>query len=1165
MLRKFRIDITCAVLFVVLPGLLIWFKGNDFLGLHSAEQRAGWIAGLCAVFIALFAWCSFDASSRPVVAARRIKYWISERFDTRPKAVDEDGKRLDIDPLQQRIANLKLLLQDAHGWRWRYSERWLLLCGDTTAIDRLAPTLRRDGWAITPHAVLLYGGKTGSAGEGSDIPDIAWLKQIACTRRRRPVDATVAVIRRGADKRSGFDSDLLVHQLHLQSRALGWAAPSYVLYASEVNGEQPDAAEVVGCTWSGRQSDLHPLDTTLNTLSMRLAERGVSHLSQQVLQPCLAHLSQLIDARRHALAELIASLGKSRARRSAVHGVLFVPLFKPTTGVDASEDGASRVDVCGASLPWPALNWQAIGRHSRHVRGRRIGLSVSGVAAWSLTALLSLWLIGSLISSTSNRATIANAEDVVTRLRGAQKPVDAALDLNALQKQLDTLELRQQEGAPWHTRFGLNRDTRLLDALWPHYQTASQRILAAPLQRQLEARLQQRNAMSDQELANGGEAQVKTAYAELKTYLMLAHPQHTDPAFLIPQWLSGGQPAMPTQSQLSLGGWRDLSQQLITFHVNHLAAHPAWAIAADVALVGAARQALVAVIGLQNSTDVLYQSILDDNAGKYPPLSLQTLLGNSSSRGLFDTNATIPGVFTRAAWDERIAKAIDAADQQRNIDHDWVLSDNASGGQVRASGSALKAALRSRYFADYARAWETFLNSVQWQHDNTLSGTIDQLTLLADAQRSPLSALFRAIAYQAGAGTTVQSLSDNLVNKAKQLVQGNDPDPSRAVAADPGEAPLAQAFGPLLHLIDSSGAATASTNATVGPHTDMRLARYLERVTAVRLKLQHIMMSSDPDAMSRTAAQAILQGKTSDIADSRDYASRVGASLGEQWSGFGRAVFERPLEQTWGVVLRPAAANLNATWRSAILSAWNSAFSGRYPFVDSANDASLPELGRFLRSEGGLIPQFVTTQLAGMLERQGDRWVATQGAGGNLLTLDPLFIDGLNRLTHISNRLFAEGDARIRFALKPVGTGGITDLRLKNGSQTLHYFNQREEWQPMTWPGEALSDDAGLEWRTEKSGLRTERNADGRFGLIRLLSQASVTQVDGARYLLTWRPDGSGGVPLRMLLRSEAGAGPLDVLALRDFTLPQQVFATARGSGGNTVGNSSKSTKTKAD
>ncbi|MEX3707264.1 hypothetical protein AB3X92_42390, partial [Paraburkholderia sp. BR14317] len=95
---------------------------------------------------------------------------------------------------------------------------------------------------------------------------------------------------------------------------------------------------------------------------------------------------------------------------------------------------------------------------------------------------------------------------------------------------------------------------------------------------------------------------------------------------------------------------------------------------------------------------------------------------------------------------------------------------------------------------------------------------------------------------------------------------------------------------------------------------DLSLARYLERVTAMRLKLEQMVNSPDTEAMSRAAAQAVLQAKTSDIADSRDYASRVAASLGQQWAGFGQ-LFQAPLDQTWQAVVQPAAASLNDIWR----------------------------------------------------------------------------------------------------------------------------------------------------------------------------------------------------------------------------------------------------------
>ncbi len=301
--------------------------------------------------------------------------------------------------------------------------------------------------------------------------------------------------------------------------------------------------------------------------------------------------------------------------------------------------------------------------------------------------------------------------------------------------------------------------------------------------------------------------------------------------------------------------------------------------------------------------------------------------------------------------------------------------------------------------------------------------------------------------------------------------------------------------------------------------------------------------------MARLAAQSVLQGKTSDIADSRDYASRLAASLGEQWSGFGE-LFRAPFDQAWQVVVQPAAASLNEIWRRAIVADWNKAFGARYPFADSDNDASLPEMARFMRPDNGVITQFVTTQLAGVVERQGDRWVATQGANQGALTIDPAFLNSLNKLMRISTVLFPSGDAHVRYELQAVPTPGVTDMKLVLSGRELHYFNQKQEWMPFEWPGQSLENLSHIEWQTEQGGLRTALDSQGRFGLIRLLERAKASQQDSARYLLTWSPDTSQGIPLRVQLRSEAGAGPLDVLELRHFTLPPRVFVTGTRNAG---------------
>ncbi len=1124
----------------IVAALVTWFKG-------SALDPSPFHRVLFIVLIGMLV-LAFRAPLAGAwrIVARHAPGRSSTQYDRDPMARIGSAEKDEVVDLNvYRRENLRDALRDRHGWRWRYRERWVLIAGDAPLIKRLAPDLVDTGYAITGNAILLYAKQT------SDMLDTDWLNQIRRLRRRRPVDAVVAVTRNRSSSNSQFDADSLAQRLARHARALRWAAPAYLLNVTDFGGETSSPDEAIGFTWANARVNPNEIDASLKDLAFNLADAGVVRLTNDGCDRYPAELSVHITNLCSALSGLVLQTSHSRVWRHAVHGLLFAPLFKerelaPAVPADANDDEP-------AVGPQQRTIWQTVGEHSRKIHGRRVGFSFSTAAAWFATALMGCWIAGTTLSGFVNRATIQNAADTVTNLAMVQDRTRALQGLNDLDRQVDTLEFHQREGAPWTTRFGLNRDSALLDALWPNYADAASRILVGPIRQKLEERLHQLASLSDAQIASGGNTQIQASYDTLKAYLMLAKPQRAVAPFLTPLLAATAVPSRPANSTMSSGAWEDLRLHAIAFFATHLGRDTAsntsaLAIVPDGNLIASTRQTVIGVRGIQNSTDALYRQIVDEATPKYSPITLATLLGDTTSRGLFNTTANVPGVFTRAAWEERISKSIDDASAQRDVSGDWVLSDTKTSNQTP---STLKAELRQRYFDDYARAWALFLNSLRWQSAPTLSATADQLTLLGDPQRSPLVALMNAVVYQAGTGANTESLSDSLINKAQQLVGATEKDPAKQ--AQPPLAPLAAAFGPILRLTGSdlvSGApANGKAAAQLAATGDLSLARYLERVTAMRLKASQIVAGADPDAIARLAAQSVLQGKTSDIADSRDYASRVAASLGEQWSGFGE-LLRAPFDQSWQVVVQPAASSLNEIWRTAIVADWNKTFGARYPFADSDNDASLPEMARFMRPDNGVIAQFVATQLAGVVERQGDRWVAAQGADHGALTIDPSFLNALNKLTRISTVLFPSGDAHVRYELQAVPTPGVTDMKFVLSGRELHYFNQKQEWMPFEWPGQSLENLSHIEWQTERGGLRTALDSQGRFGLIRLLERAKVSQQDSARYLLTWTPDTSQGIPLKVQLRSEAGAGPLDVLQLRNFTLPARVFLTGSAKSG---------------
>src|SRR5262249_1315156 len=153
-------------------------------------------------------------------------------------------------------------------------------------------------------------------------------------------------------------------------------------------------------------------------------------------------------------------------------------------------------------------------------------------------------------------------------------------------------------------------------------------------------------------------------------------------------------------------------------------------------LVGNARQTLLAIIGVKNSEDTIYQSIVDSVGHKYPDQTLASLTAGTDTRGLFSTSATVPGVFPRPAWEGPIEAAIDDAAQRNGVEGNWVLG-NTGDSQDSQTGTAmppdaLRTALRAHYFSDYAERWQDFMNSIRSETAPTLPAAVGQLKLIAD-------------------------------------------------------------------------------------------------------------------------------------------------------------------------------------------------------------------------------------------------------------------------------------------------------------------------------------------------------------------------------------------------------------------------------------------------
>ncbi|WP_059410629.1 ImcF-related family protein [Cupriavidus basilensis] len=1122
----------------VVFAIAVWTKG-DVLGITTLEAKITWllwIAGACGISLALY-----TAVILGVIPMSRRRF-AKESGD---KTVTAKAPKRDL-RLQQAYEELRFLL----GWRWRNRVPWLMLCGEDAAIQSVAPGLQHAGVWRTDDAILVHSSPTG-------IEPALWRKQLRQLRCRRPVDVIVQV---GA----ASDTEPL-RAINTLQATLGRAAPVVFLHPVPVQGRRPDQFEAFGAfvadTGSRRAGAAGGrIDTALASLEAHAVELGVQRCYEGTRQPLVAYMSAYISKQRARIAASWAAWDTSHWRRGPLAGVMFAPIYAgavlpmPEPAEDAPGEPAPSAVAMHASeahhlLPASVLPaWRQIGEHAGQYRSRRVGIHPVLVLTVLAFVSIGLWTAGMVVSGLRNSADLSEAQQAIHAIQTATKPAQGLHALLALQKQIERYEYRTQHHAPWLTRFGPNRDAEVLAALWEPYAQASRRLLIIPIQQNQEASLVDLARLQTTTLDDKTSQWALAGRDGLKAYLMLAHPERVEPGFLakrLPQDWS-------TEAHITRGEKQDLAERLFKFYAQHLKDHPDWRIEPRPALVAGARQTLLAVIGARNAQDTLYQGIVNGAGNKYPDLTLPSLTAGTEARGLLRSSTVVPGIFTRQAYEGYVADAIDAAAKRRDVSTDWVLAGGkAASAAPDKSAAELHAALTEQYFADYAQRWQDFMNNLQWESAGTLPAAIDQLRLLADARQSPVIALMKSLAYQGAAGVQKASLSDTLANKAKDILGKKDDTPDSTKAAP--LAPLDAAFGPVLRLMGQAA------QAGQGGNSDLSLQRYLDRITALRLHLQQVNSGADGAEQARQMAQTLFQGKSSDLADTQAYGQLVSASLGAEWANMGEALFVQPVVQATQTIVLPAQASLNEAWQRFVVPDWDRTFAGRYPFANTANDASLPEFARFMRPQGGVIPAFLATELAGVLELRGNEWVPAAGAHG--VTFDPQFLKFLNALQHVATHMLVQGDPQYHFEVKPIATPGLTDTKLTIDGQKLHYYNQRETWQRMTWPANTLQEPGTiLQWQTLTAGTNKNYEYYGRFAFLRMLARGDVERVDAATYQISWpavldtraNPDDKSDLPqrkplmMRFLIRAEAGAGPLDMLALPGLQVAPRIFLVGK-------------------
>lgn len=1032
-------------------------------------------------------------------------------------------------PNQYDFSALSKHLKRRYALFWQRKARLLLITGDEAAIERLVPGLQESQWLEGNRTVLIYGGSLAAE------PNREKYTALRKLRRGRPLDGIVRVMPESLNLTPQIsDNDL--RGLEKISELLRYSAPVWLWQLCDSNWSQiarPEQAVGASFPLRAREEDVI---RQLELLLPNLRAQGMSQVAENNSHDFLLRLGQhLKEGGIARWAQQLKPWLATSQQRVPLRGLMFsLPEKKAVDtpqGIAVAASAETEKYLPGSlrhalSLP---VTWQGILEECTRVRGRRVGMAWEQTLGWAVMILTGLWGAGLLLSFSLNYGEISSVAAKARNLVEHPAVSDGQLTaLHQLRNDAGRLLHNAQEGTPWYQRFGLDHNQPLLDALLPWYGVANNRLIRDPANSALKEKL---SALANSAPNSDLRALLaKPGYDQLKAWLMMARPDKADGAFYAQTMKS----VQPTRTGISTSLWQSLSPDLWAFYIDELPKQPQWKITPDAQLVSQSRQVLLQQIGRRNAESTLYQNMLKSVRRNFADLSLEEMTSGTDPRRLFTTEEVVPGMFTRQAWEGGIQQAIEKAANARRDEIDWVLSDSRKAVSADLSPDALKARLTQRYFTDFAGSWLRFLNSLRLNPANNIADVTDQLTLMSDVRQSPLIALMNTLAWQGQTGQQSEGLSDAIVKSAKNLVGGKGKPVIDQSASGP-QGPLDETFGPLLQLLGKNKGSNL-----MSADNSLSLQTYLTRITRVRLRLQQVASASDPQEMMQTLAQTVFQGKSVDLTDTQQYGSLISASLGEEWSGFGNTMFVQPLAQAWETVLQPSAASLNDKWSRAVVANWHTAFDGRFPFAASKSDTSLPMLAEFIRKDSGRIERFLTTELSGVLHKEGSQWVPDK-VNSQGLSFNPAFLRAINQLSQLSDILFTDGSQGISFELQARPAPQVVETQLTIDGQKLHYFNQMADWQSFRWPGETYKPGTMLTWSTVDAGARLFGDYSGTWGFIRWLEQGKRQQLDRSQWMMSF--SAPEGLTLQWVLRSQLGSGPLALLALRGFTLPDQIFS----------------------
>jgi type VI secretion system protein ImpL len=612
----------------------------------------------------------------------------------------------------------------------------------------------------------------------------------------------------------------------------------------------------------------------------------------------------------------------------------------------------------------------------------------------------------------------------------------------------------------------------------------------------------------------------KSAYDDLKLYLMLTHPEH-----LSVEW------AVPKLSQAWLratGGQGKSSQANVEAHsrryVEALAADASWAWPADATVIARAQGRLAS-----QPLDELRFGWLVETTKDVPSITpAKIFFGPSAQYFTARDNVEVRGLYTAAGW-EKVRAVLASSDAEFNIEP-WVLGQDLAKANEGSSGATR---LRDLYFERYVRAWSDFMGGISVAASPDIKTADDELRVLSEAN-GPYIRLFRALSDNTALDLAPVSLADKVLEKgtgmaaqaATQAIPGLDAGVKQREVSS-----VERHFEPLTQF--AFGDTSKSKDAPPSG-----LSQYLAQLTTLEVALSQLTESKAEPSEEFAAELSRTAGAVQRLLGGLDSRTRL----------LVEPLLMTPIRGSRAGVFKADHSALSDHWKAEVWETWNTTLAPRFPFTDTGGDASLAEFSDFFRPQLGLIWKFFDQNLKERLERSGDKFVPK--ASAEPAPFLPDFLNCLNVAQEITDAVFGTlPEAKVPFAVNIHSAGAdVSQIILRIDGTPTTYKNEAEHWQTAVWPGPGPTKAAGLE--VKAAGFTDEIPREGDFGLFRLLLVGGIKPVGTGHetipiFVSTWTLNRAGAPPVTIELKPAKATQPFMRGFFKRMKCPAQVMSGA--------------------